>query len=144
MPVTMKSRLLGWARIAGWVALLALLHDPWGDLGGIVPERVRWLERAVLGAALVLGGLIGAEGAARDGRPASFVRAALTAPAGCVAAALIAQTVAGRWAAVGITVVGLAAYCAGFDLFFAVFPRMRNADTDERSGASFEERVDSR
>lgn len=121
----------GWARLASWCVALWLAHRPWGELGGIVSEPARWMERTVLGTALVVGGWVGAEGAARVRRRGRFRHAALTIPAACTAPALMALSIAGRHVAVGITFIGLLAYTAAFDVLFDALPRTRSLTTKE-------------
>ncbi len=42
-----------------WAVVIYLAHHPWDDLGGLVGERLRWLERFSLSAALVVGWSVG-------------------------------------------------------------------------------------
>ena len=64
------TRLAGWLWIAAWCALLWLVVAPWTDLGGVVGERWRWLNRLALGVGLVVGGEVGSLGR-RAARPAT-------------------------------------------------------------------------
>jgi hypothetical protein len=45
--------------LAAWGALLWLVHRPWTSLGGLVGERLRWLERFVLAAGVLVGSGLG-------------------------------------------------------------------------------------
>ncbi len=124
-----KRRLAGWAWLAGWTGLLYAVAAPWRDLGGIVDERLRWLEGFVLLSALSIGFTIGRFGrdSAEDGSGrthARFLRFLLYPPALLTAAGLIALTALGQRGATGVAVSGFLAYWAGLDLAFGAVPLM--------------------
>ena len=52
-------RLIGLIWLAVWTALLYLVVRPWSDLGGLVSERMRWLEWTSLWAGLAIGSSVG-------------------------------------------------------------------------------------
>jgi len=129
-PVRPWRRVVGWAWIAAWLAVLRAAHAPWMDLGGIVPERERWIERATLGTAAIVGSFAGACGRDRASRAGGPSHAAqlrwLWIPQGAVwlAVVLLAEA-AGDWAAGLIGFVGFLAYWAGLDVGFAAWPLAR-------------------
>ena len=123
------SRIAGWLWAAGWLLVLAVIAAPWRDLGGLVDERLRWLEWLVIGAGLLVGRAIGA--AARDAaRPGTgrshlgFLRRLLYPPASVTALALIVLQLMGAREQVAITASAFTAYWAGFDLGIAALPLM--------------------
>lgn len=48
-------RWLGAIWIGGWVLVLAAVHRPWLDLGGVVPEALRWSVKASMAAGILAG-----------------------------------------------------------------------------------------
>jgi len=125
-----RRRLLGWIWIGAWLALLAAVHSPWTDLGGIVSERLRWIERATLGGGGILGVLVGASGralACRPGGPshAAQVRWLWVPPGTATAAVVVGADVAGDWAVSLVALVGFLAYWAGLDVAFGAWPLTR-------------------
>ena len=120
-------RLTGWIWVATWCGLLWLAHAPWLELGGVVSERLRWMERAVLGAGLLLGWLVGdsARHAARRREGWSHARllGPLWVPPGMlVAAALVVLRLRGAWAPIGVVTNAWLAYWAGLDIALAAWP----------------------
>jgi len=120
-------RATGIVWLAAWALLLYAVVSPWGELGGLVDERLRWLERFVLGAALLLGGFVGscARQACRPGTGrthAMLLRPLLFPVLLAGALALIALRLAGLREAIGILVTGLLGYWAGFDAVLAGLP----------------------
>jgi len=118
---------LGWIWVGGWLALLAAVHAPWSDLGGIASERLRWTERATLGGCAILGLLAGASGrdlACRPGGPSHAAQVRwLWAPAAALTAALVVGAeVAGAWAVSLVALIGFLAYWAGLDIAFGAWP----------------------
>jgi hypothetical protein len=97
---------LGW--VALWVGLLWAVMRPWSDLGGIVSERARWLQRLALGAGLALGTTLGGLDVFR-GR----LRALLYPPSLVCATSLVWFRLRGAEEAVGIAVVFWLSYTAG-------------------------------
>lgn len=90
---------VGWLLV--WATLLWIVAHPWGALGGVVSERLRWLERFVLGAGLALGWTLGQP--AKAPRPA---RVLLYPPALACVAGLVLLRLHGPEEAIGIVVVG--------------------------------------
>jgi len=122
-------RLAGFGWLACWIVLLYLVAAPWRELGGIVDERLRWLEYVVLLSALSIGFAIGRAGReaalAGPGRThARFVRFLLYPPAVLTALSLIALTSIGARGAIGVVVTAFLAYWAGLDLAFGAVPLM--------------------
>ena len=123
--VTMRQRVVAvlawtaaWIRIALWVGLFHMAHAPWSELGGLIDEWWRWLERVVALGSCLCGHTVG--GLLRDrretGRPVSgrALRTGLSVPAAIVAVLLVVLRVAGHETAVGIALVGLLGYGTGF------------------------------
>jgi hypothetical protein len=128
--VAWRRRLAGWTWIAVWAVVLASVHAPWSHLGGLVAERLRWLERLTLGSAAILGWLAGACGRDRAGRAGGPSHAAqlrwIWMPQGAVTAAAIVLAEATADPGAGLIVLnGFLAYWAGVDLGFAAWPLAR-------------------
>ena len=94
-------RIAGWAWLAAWVGVLALLLTAWSRLGGCVDERIRWWARLGLGVGPVIGHTAG--GIARDmarwgsGRShASLLRVFWIPPALVAGAVMLIMTLAGQ------------------------------------------------
>ena len=127
-PVRLR-RLAGSAWLAGWLLTLYLVASPWRDLGGVVDERLRWLESAALVLAIPVGATVGRfarDAALRDGRVthARVARHALLPPAIACAAALLGMTVAGIRDPIGVVTTAFLSYWAGVDLAFGALPLM--------------------
>jgi len=123
-----RGRLAGWLQIAVWFAVLWTFARPWRELGGIVDETVRWWFRFTLGGAFVVGCVVGE--AARNGSAAAERRThaersrrALGPAAAATAMGLVLLRLLGHDDWVGVAVIGLLAYAAGFDLVAAAWPR---------------------
>jgi hypothetical protein len=114
-------RALAWGAACAWAALwwavLFAVALPWRHLGGLVDERLRWLERVVLLSSLWLGFC-----AARWGAPAQADGAANTRlglrllfypPAILSAVGIVTLRLMGAVDAVGIPLTALAAWGAG-------------------------------
>ena len=105
-------RLAAFVSITVIASLLCLSAAPWRELGGLVDERLRWLQRFVLATGLVAG--FGAVGIyrARSGpeNPASGLRRLLYPAALFTAATLIALVVSERTDPIGVAVNGFLAY----------------------------------
>jgi hypothetical protein len=102
--------------LTGWAAVLWSVHRPWLALGGLVGERLRWLERFVLASGLVVGSTAGGlvrDAAATKGRRAAGLRWLLYPPAVTSAAAMAALDLAGRDDPIGVLLVGWLSYTAG-------------------------------
>ncbi|MBZ5640710.1 MAG: hypothetical protein LAO51_18380 [Acidobacteriia bacterium] len=128
-PRHFKRRLAGALWLLLWILVLYAVAAPWRSLGGLVDERLRWLEYVVLLAGLCLGFTIGRFG--RDaastvpGRThARFLRFLLYPPAAMTAAGLVVLTALGERGPVGVVVTAFLAYWAGLDLAFGALPMM--------------------
>lgn len=109
-------RVFGAVWVAAWFGVLWAVHRPWGELGGLVSERLRWLERFVLAAGLIvgssLGGLVRTVTAMRNGR--AYGARWLLYPAGVIAALAMAVLWLGeRRDPIGVVLTGLSSYTAG-------------------------------
>jgi len=146
-------RAAGWFWLIAWLLLLWLMHSPWRQLGGLVGERLRWLERLVLPMALIVGCLAGRLGrdAARPGSGrchAGLMRRLLLPPAALTAAALVVMQLIGLHDQIGVAFIAFMAYWAGFDIAFGAYPLMegrhysfrgpirRSGERSERIGLS--------
>jgi hypothetical protein len=124
-----KRRLAGFAWLLIWTAVLYAVAAPWRDLGGVVGERLRWLEWFVLITGLSVGFTAGRFGrdlaAPGTGRShAGTLRFLLYPLAGLTAFGLIALTALDRRDPVGVVVTAFLAYWAGLDLAFGAVPLM--------------------
>jgi hypothetical protein len=113
-----------------WVAVLYTVVSPWRDLGGLVSERLRWLEWIVLGWSGVVGWRVGSLGrsAARNGSGrthARLLRWILLLPAALTAAGMAALRLTARDDAIGVLLTGFLSYWAGLDAAFAAYPLAR-------------------
>ncbi len=129
-PARWGRRVAGWVWIAAWLVVLASAHAPWTDLGGIVSEHLRWIERATLGLAAILGWLAGACGRDRASRASGLSHAAqlrwIWMPqAGAAGIVLTYAQATDGWAVGLIGLVGFLAYWAGLDVGFAAWPLAR-------------------
>lgn len=122
-------RAAGWLWLSGWVAVLYLVAAPWEDLGGLVSERLRWLESFVLAAAPVIGFTAGRFG--RDAlRPEAgrtyvwLVRWLLYPPALLACASLVLLAITDRDDLIGILLTALLGYWAGLDTALGALPLM--------------------
>jgi hypothetical protein len=121
---------LGWAWIVAWGALLYAVVSPWRELGGLVSERLRWLEWIVLGWGGVIGWRVGSLGrsAAQKGcgrTHARLLRWILLPPAALVAGGMLALRLTAHDDAIGVLLTGLLSYWAGLDAAFAAYPLAR-------------------
>lgn len=128
-PRFWKRRVVGFAWLAAWIAVLYLFAAPWQDLGGVEDERLRWLEYVALLAALSIGftiGRIGREAAVvHPGRThARFVRFLLYPPAALTAAGLLVLARLGPRGGIGVVSTAFLSYWAGLDLAFGAVPLM--------------------
>jgi hypothetical protein len=116
-----------------WAAVLDFLHRPWHELGGLLTERMRWLERFVLGAAFLVGCFVGsfvrdAAGSAR-GRPhLDSLRFAWIPPATWAALTMAVCHHLGHWPWTLLVLAGFAAYWAGLDAAVGAWPLARGRD----------------
>ncbi len=131
MPVPSLARLgrriAGFAWLAAWAVVLWVVVSPWRELGGLVDERLRWLEWFVLLTTLPVGFTVGAfaREAARPGTGRTHVGLLrfLLYPVGALtASALIVLAVVGHRDIIGVVVTAFLAYWAGLDLAFGAVP----------------------
>jgi hypothetical protein len=111
------------------MVLLYAVAAPWRELGGIVDERLRWLEWFVLVTGLAVGFTTGRFG--RDvagsgtGRAHVHLLRFLLYPfALLTVVALLTLTLLGERDPVGVVVTAFLAYWAGLDLAFGALPLM--------------------
>jgi len=121
---------VGWAWLLMWAAVLELVHRPWHELGGLLSERMRWLERFVLGAAFLAGCFIGSF--VRDasqsvrGRPhLDSLRFVWIPPAALAAVTMAASWHLDQWPWTLLVLTGFAAYWAGLDAAIGAWPLAR-------------------
>jgi len=119
-----RRRLVGTLWFASWLIVLRAVHRPWEELGGVIPERARWLERLVLGAAFVAGCLVGT--VVREKAQGPLVQSHARAlryvwiPPGALAAGVMLFT--GDWQRQLLVLVGALAYWAGLDIAVGAWP----------------------
>ena len=123
-------QLAGWAWVLAWGVVLWIVASPWRHLGGLVDDRLRWLQRFVLGAGFVVGWQLGAWGrwAARPGTGrshASQVRWLLWPLAAASATGLAVLRFSGSADPIGVVLTGFLSYWAGLDLAFGAWPLVR-------------------
>ena len=119
----------GWLWLAAWAALLHTVTAPWDHLGGVVHERLRWLEWFVLLNGLPVGFTVGRFGRdavlRRGGRThAWLLRFVLYPPLVLTAIGTLLLTITGRRDEAGIALTALLAYWAGLDVAFGALPLM--------------------
>jgi hypothetical protein len=124
-----RRRLAGWLWFIIWMVLLWTIVSPWREIGGLVSERLRWLESVTLPSALIAGGVAGrlARDAARAGRGrchAGLLRLLLLPPAALTAAALLLMRLVGWNDQIGIVFSAFMGYWAGMDMAFGAYPLM--------------------
>jgi len=122
-------RAAGFLWLVMWMAVLYVVAAPWRQLGGIVDERLRWLEWFVLVVGVSVGFVMGRF--ARDvagpgsGRTHLDVLRCLLYPISILTAvALVALTALDRRDPVGVVVTAFLAYWAGMDIAFGAVPLM--------------------
>lgn len=119
----------GVAWLAIWIVVLYLVAAPWRELGGLVDERLRWLEWCVLVTVPPVGFTTGrfARDVAVKGRRrthAHFLRILLYPAAILTAASLGVLAWIGERGPMGVVFTGFLCYWAGFDLAFGAVPLM--------------------
>ena len=124
-----RRRVAGWVWCSVWVCVLYAVAEPWRRLGGLVDERLRWLEAFVLATGLVAGLIVGGFGrdAVRPGRRrchAGLLRYLLVPPAALTAAVLLVLYRFELGDPIGVVVSAFLAYWAGVDLAFGAWPLM--------------------
>jgi hypothetical protein len=107
-----------------------VLHRPWHELGGTLSERMRWLERVVLGAAFVVGCFVGAyvrdRASSLGGRShLDSLRRVWIPPAAISAAVLVTLQCVGQWPWILLVLTGFVAYWAGLDAAVGAWPLVR-------------------
>jgi len=128
-PLWLARRVAGFVWLLIWIFMLYLVAAPWRELGGIVDERLRWLEWFLLLVGLSVGFTVGRFG--RDvagpgtGRThIHFLRFLLYPLALLTALALVALTLMDERDPIGVVVTAFLAYWAGMDLAFGAVPLM--------------------
>ncbi len=119
----------GYLWLAAWVVVLYVVAAPWRSLGGLVDERLRWLEWCVLVTALPISFTAGRF--ARDAAVAGekwthlrLLRILLYPAAVLTAVGLVVLTWIGQRGPIGVVATGFLAYWAGLDLAFGAVPLM--------------------
>lgn len=130
---TWPRRLAGFGWLVAWLAILYVVAAPWRHLGGLVDDRLRWLEAVVLIAGLAIGFTVGRWG--RDlvesiagSTHHRLLRGVLYPPALLTAGGLLVLTILGMRGAVGVAVSGFLSYWAGLDLAFGALPLLEGKD----------------
>jgi hypothetical protein len=128
-PRALARRAAGFLWLVAWMVLLYAVAAPWRELGGLVDERLRWLEWFVLVTGLSAGFVAGRFG--RDmagpgsGRAHVYVLRFLLYPFALLTVlALLTLTWLGQRDPVGVVVTAFLAYWAGLDLAFGALPLM--------------------
>ncbi len=121
------QRAAGWIWCAVWAAVLYAMAEPWRHMGGLVDERLRWLEGLVLPTGLVIGLVVGgfARDAVRPGRRrchAGLLRYLLLPPATLTAAGLLVLVGLELSDPIGVVTSAFLAYWAGLDLAIGAWP----------------------
>ena len=124
---------LGALWTGAWFLVLWAVVSPWDDLGGIVSQRLRWLERFALAMGLIAGSTAG--GYARDAcRPGTgrthrrLLRLLLMPQATATALVLIVLARYGHEPGIGIATTGFIAWWAGVDLAIGAWPLLGGRD----------------
>jgi len=127
IPRVWYRRPIGWLWFAAWAVILNVAHRPWHELGGLLSERMRWLERFVIGAAFMIGCYVGSY--ARDAAQSStgrthfsLLRYIWTPPAALAAAAMLVFELRGDWPRILLVLAGFLAYWAGLDASLGAWP----------------------
>ena len=120
-------RVAGAAWCTIWLLLLWAVLAPWDHLGGIVSQRLRWLERFALAFGLIAGTTAG--GYARDAcRPGSgrthrrLLRVLLLPQALVAAVALMRLAAADHEPGIGIVTTAFLSWWAGVDMAIGAWP----------------------
>ncbi len=124
-----RRALAGLLWCAAWGTLLWAIDRPWRDLGGLVHERVRWLQTLVLFVGLLAGHAVGeiarTRAIERSAVHARMLRLILYPLLAAAAAATAVLEALGESDLLLIVVTGTASYWAGLDAGFAAFPLIR-------------------
>ncbi len=123
----LRRRAAGMVWLMIWVTVLYVVAAPWRELGGIVDERLRWLEWFVLIVGLSIGFTVGRFGrdAAGPGTGRAHIdllRCLLYPLAVLTVVALVVLISMGRRDPIGVVVTAFLAYWAGIDLAFGAVP----------------------
>ena len=122
-----RRKAAGYAWLALWVLVLCTVASPWKNLGGLVDERLRWLERVALVTAPPIGFTIGQfarDAAVRDPRWTHLrLLRVLLYPLGVLTAASLTLLLAtDHRDPIGVITSGFLAYWAGLDSAFGAVP----------------------
>ena len=128
-------RAAGWAWLVLWIGTLRLASDPWRRLGGIVDERLRWLEWVALVIGIPIGFTAGRYALERaEARDVStYVHAARRVwfpLAVSTAAVMSALYVAGACDPIGVVLTAFLSYWAGADVAMGVLPLISPAPSE--------------
>lgn len=122
-----RRRCAGLLWLSVWVVILYAVAAPWRELGGLVEERLRWLEWFVLvvgcGFGLSLGHLF--RTLAREKGSIThlgLLRWMIYPLAAISAVSLVFLSLAGARGEVGVVLTAFLAYWGGFDLAYAAVP----------------------
>lgn len=124
-----RRRIAGFLWLTGWIGLLYAVAAPWRSLGGLVDERLRWLEWFVLFTGLPLGFTLGrfARDLASAGGAHAYLgllRFLLYPPLLLTAVSMVLLTFYGERGISGVVLTALLAYWAGLDIAFGAVPLM--------------------
>lgn len=127
LPMHWKRRVAGMLWLAAWIVVLYAVAAPWRSLGGVVSERLRWMEWFVLLAGLSTGVTLG-----RLGRDMAlgvewrthlrFLRFLLYPVAVLTAASLVLLALVGERGPAGVVFTAFLSYWAGMDLAYGAVP----------------------
>ncbi len=122
-----RRKAAGYLWLALWAVVLYTVASPWTSLGGVVDERLRWLERVVLVTAPPIGFTIGQfarDAAVRDSRWTHLrLLRVLLYPLGLLTAGSLTLLLAtGQRDPVGVITSAFLAYWAGLDAAFGAVP----------------------
>ncbi|MCP3978745.1 MAG: hypothetical protein GY716_05365 [bacterium] len=125
--------LAGWVWLCAWGVLLWVVVSPWRELGGLVSERLRWVEWLVLCVGFLGGFTLGGLGrdlcASGSGWTHALILRCWVIPvAGCAAVAMVVLSWLGSTDEIGVALTALLAYWAGLDVGIAALPLMQGRD----------------
>jgi hypothetical protein len=125
-----RRRLAGWLWFCLWMVLLWTIASPWRHLGGLVSERMRWMEGFSLASALTIGCCVGALSrdtamAGRGRSHAGLLHWLLLPPAALAAITLVVLRLMKLHDPIGVVFTAFMAYWAGVDIAFGAYPLMK-------------------
>lgn len=126
-------KITGAARVASWLVVLHTVTNPWRSLGGLVDERVRWLEWVVVPVGIALGATAGRSGREAGG---ASVRLLLYPPGVAAALALAALESVGEADRIGVVLTVLLSYGFGLDLVLGAAPLLEGRGFPGAAGRS--------